>query len=83
MEAWVLALLTKPLAAILVIVVIGVLPAILVRMLRPVFPSGRLKDWLFRDRGSNRAAGATDTTQGVLNKPAVTVRQVGEDRPSL
>lgn len=83
MDAWAWGLLIKPLAAILVIAVVIVLPILLAKMLRPLFPEGRLKEWLFRNRGGDSASSSADTTQCVLDNPAITVRQVGEDRPRL
>lgn len=83
MSEWTWALLFKPIAAILVFAVVFGIPILLAKALRPLFPEGRLKDWLFRERGTDSASGSASPTQGVLDKPAVTVRQVGEDRSGL
>lgn len=83
MNEWTWALLFKPVAAILVVAVVIGLPILLAKALRPLFPEGRLKEWLFRNRGSDSTSSTANPAQRVLDNPAVTVRKVGEDRTGL
>lgn len=67
MEPWVLALVLKPFAGLVVFAVLFGIPILLVRLLRPIFPEGRLKDVLFRERGSERAGLPPDPRQQPLD----------------
>lgn len=83
MSEWTWALLFKPIAAILVIAVVFGVPILLTNLLRPLFPEGRLKNWLFRKRGSDSASSSANAPERILDKPAVTRREIGEDRTGL
>lgn len=83
MDSWTLALLIKPLGVLLWFVVIVVVPVALVALLRPLFPEGRVKDFLFRERGRHRAQAATGAGDGQFNSPTVSGRDGGENRAGL
>lgn len=67
MDSWGWALLLKPFVGITIFAVVFGVPMLLVWLLRPMFPKGRLKDFLFRERGAKRAGRAADPGKRVLN----------------
>lgn len=83
MPDWVVTLLVKPFVALLLFCVVFALPIVLVRAMQPYFPGGRLKDFLFRERGANSSSRPAHARERVLDQPAITGRKVGEDRPRL
>lgn len=60
-------MLLRPLIGLGILIVVFGVPILLVRLLRPVFPKGRLKDVLFRERGSHRASPASDSADRVID----------------
>lgn len=83
MEPWALALLMKPVGVLLCFVLIVVIPAGLVYLLRPLFPEGRVKDFLFRERGRQRAQGSAGTGDGGFDDAPIRSGDASEDRPRL
>ena len=68
MPNWFLALLLKPFLGIIQLAVVFGTPILLVKLLRPLFPEGRLKDVLFREYGDSQGTSPTpDLRQHVLN----------------
>ncbi len=67
MESWAWALVLKPIAAVVVFAVVFGVPILLVYLLRPLFPEGRVKDFLFRERGGQRASRAADSSKRLLD----------------
>ena len=67
MPEWGWALLLKPFIGLLVLAVVFGIPMLLARLLRPVFPRGRLKEFLFRERGGQRPGRSTNPGDGVLD----------------
>ena len=67
MESWGWALLLKPFVGLAIFAAVFGVPMLLVWLLRPVFPRGRLKDFLFRERGTQRPGRAADASKRVLN----------------
>lgn len=78
-----IALLAKPLGILFCFVVVVVIPVALVALLRPLFPEGRVKDFLFRERGRHRTQAAAGTGDGGLDSAAVSSRDTGENRAGL
>lgn len=78
MPTWGWALLLKPLAAIGVFAVVFGVPMLLARLLRPVFPKGRLKNYLFRERGGQSASRSADAGQDALHR----VTLIGRESPN-
>ena len=76
---WGWALLLKPFIGIAVLAVVFGLPMLLVWLLRPLFPAGRLKDVLFRERGGERPSRPADTGHGVLNDATLIRRESRDD----
>lgn len=60
-------MLLRPLIGIGILIVVFGVPILLVRLLRPVFPAGRLKDFLFRERGGHSASAASDPADRVID----------------
>lgn len=83
MQGWLWALVLKPIAAVVVFAVVFGVPVLLVYLLRPLFPEGRLKRWLFRERGGHGASGRAYADKSVLDHAPIVSRQRGDDRPSL
>lgn len=83
MDSWWVVLLAKPFIAIGVFAVLFGIPIVLTWLLRPLFPAGRLKDFLFRERGTHRASAAPDAGQGGFNNVPIIRGELCEDRPSL
>lgn len=67
MDSWGWALLLKPFVGIVIFAVVFGVPMLLVWLLRPVFPRGRIKDFLFRERGGQRAGRAANAGKRVLD----------------
>lgn len=82
-QPWALGLLLKPVLGVLIFVVVFAIPILLVRVLRPLFPNGRLKDFLFRERGGHSTAASTDAEHSVLNDPPLLSRERSEDSTRL
>ena len=82
-QPWVWGLVMKPVIGIIVFVVVFAVPILLVRLLRPIFPAGRLKDVLFRERGGHSAAGRADAEHGVFDNPPLLGRERGQDSTRL
>lgn len=82
-QPWALGLLLKPVIGILVFVVVFAIPILLVRILRPVFPNGRIKDFLFRERGGHSTAAGPNAEHGVLNDPPLLGRERSKDSTRL
>ena len=84
MPNWGWALVLKPFAAILIIAVVFVVPWLLVeKVLRPIFPKGRLKDVLFGERGRQDASSPADPHKRALDHAPVVSRERNEDRAGL
>lgn len=83
MDAWWVVLLMKPFAAIIVFAVLFGIPIALTWLLRPLFPEGRVKDFLFRERGAHGSGTAADSGQGGFDDATVIRGELCEDRPRL
>lgn len=83
MQSWEWALLLKPFAGLVVFAVLFGLPILIVRLLRPVFPAGRLKDWLFRQRGTHGAGTAASAGDSSLDGSPVIRGEIGQDGAGL
>ena len=59
MPNWFLALLLKPFLGIIQLAVVFGTPILLVKLLRPLFTEGRLKDVLFREYGDSQGTSPT------------------------
>ena len=59
-----LGLLLKPILGLLIVVGVFGTAILLTKLLRPIFPKGRLKEWLFRDRGSHDSGKPTTPANG-------------------
>ena len=79
MGSWGWALLLKPVIGVVVIAAIFGVPMLLAILLRPLFPAGRLKDFLFRERGGERPGRAADSGQRVLNDATLVGREPRND----
>lgn len=79
MPSWGWALLLKPFIGLLVLAVVFGIPMLIVKLLRPAFPRGRVKDFLFRERGGQRASRASDTRNGVLDSVTLVSREPRND----
>lgn len=78
MEPWAWALLLKPMAFVLLAVAYYFTVVKGVRALERLFPAGRLKDFLFRERGRPEAGTAsTPPLQALLHGET----SAGSDRP--
>ncbi len=66
MEAVGWGMLLRPLIGICILVVVFGVPILLVRLLRPIFPNGRVKDALFRERGGESASARPDAEHRLL-----------------
>ncbi len=82
-QPWALGLLLKPVVGVLIFVVVFAIPILLVRVLRTLFPNGRIKDFLFRERGGHSAAARADAEHGVLNDSPLLGREHGKDSTRL
>lgn len=80
-QPFAIGLLLKPVIGLIVLAVVFGIPILLVRLIRPIFPSGRLKDVLFRERGGDGPALRPDSKQGVLDNPPLLRREHAEDAP--
>lgn len=74
MEGWGWALLLKPLGVLFWFALVVVIPVALVAILRPLFPEGRVKDFLFRERGRHRTSGAAGSGDSRLDHTPVSSR---------
>ena len=68
-------MLLRPLIGLVVLAVVFGIPILLVRLLRPIFPSGKLKDVLFRERGGERASPASDAADSKIDLHPLPGRQ--------
>ena len=82
-QPFVWGLLLKPFIGLLLLAGVFGVPILLVRLLRPIFPEGKLKDLLFRERGTDSAASSTDAEQRVFNDPPLIGRESGQDSTRL
>ena len=76
---WGWALLLKPFIGIAFLAVVFGLPMLLVKLLRPLFPEGWLKDVLFRERGGQRPSRPADAGHRVLDDVALIGRETRDD----
>ncbi len=81
MESWSWALLLKPFIGVALFVAVFGCAWLLARLLKPLFPSGRLKDELFRESRTERTGTATDTRESRFDDATIIDGQTGKPFP--
>lgn len=71
MDSWGWALLLKPILGLAMLAFVFGTAWILARLLRPIFPNGKLKDLLFDDGRQSSAAESACPGQDRLDCPAI------------
>lgn len=83
-QPFVWGLVLKPVIGVVILVVVFLVPILLVKLLRPMFPEGKIKDVLFRERPSNPdASGLADSEQRILDDTTFIGRETGKDSARL